>query len=125
MISAAVICLALNIYHEARGESLTGQIAVAQVTLNRSRDPAYPDEIYEVVYQDHQFSWTSQEPPEKELASLALAIWIARKTLVGSLPDPTDGATHFYSGTKTPYWAPSMEVTNRIGGHTFLKDTRS
>jgi spore germination cell wall hydrolase CwlJ-like protein len=125
MISAAVICLALNIYHEARGESLTGQLAVAQVTLNRSQNPAYPDEICEVVYQDHQFSWTSQEPPEKELASLALAIWIARETLEGSLPDPTDGATHFYSGTKTPHWAPSMEVTTRIGGHTFLKDTRS
>lgn len=121
MISAAVVCLALNIYHEARGESLTGQLAVAQVTLNRISDPRYPDEICEVVYQRRQFAWTQDPEPVDELGSFALALFVAQTALDPSAPDPTHGATHFYSGP-APYWAPAMNVTNRIGGHTFLKE---
>ena len=51
MISVAVICLALNIYHEARNQPVTGQIAVSEVVLNRVLDEEYPDNICDVVYQ--------------------------------------------------------------------------
>ena len=50
--------MALNIYHEARGEVTEGQIAVAQVTVNRAKDKRWPDTICGVVYQSKQFSWT-------------------------------------------------------------------
>ena len=57
-------CLALNIYWEARSESLLGQLAVAAVTLNRVAAPAFPDSVCEVVFQGEergrhlcQFSW--------------------------------------------------------------------
>ena len=59
MLSAAVICLALNIYHEARGEPIEGQRAVASVTLNRTLDPRWPSTVCGVVYDPQQFSWTS------------------------------------------------------------------
>ena len=51
-------CLALNIYHEARSESMEGQIAVAQVTLNRVAHSEWPSTICEVVSEPKQFSWT-------------------------------------------------------------------
>ena len=51
-------CLAMNIYHEARSESMQGQIAVAQVTLNRVEHDKWPSTICEVVYEPKQFSWT-------------------------------------------------------------------
>ena len=53
-----VLALALNVFHEARGEKLEGQIAVINVVLNRVKSDLYPDNIVEVVYQNKQFSWT-------------------------------------------------------------------
>jgi len=53
-----VQCLALNIYHEARGEDMLGQELVAQVTMNRVFHSAYPDTVCGVVRQHRQFSWT-------------------------------------------------------------------
>ena len=51
-------CMALNIYHEARGEEPLGQVAVAQVVMNRVQHDWFPDTICDVVYQGSQFSWT-------------------------------------------------------------------
>lgn len=61
-IEKQVQCLAKNIYHEARGESYEGKLAVAQVTMNRTKSEKYPSDVCEVVYQRTkrvcQFSWT-------------------------------------------------------------------
>lgn len=51
-------CLALNVYHEARNQSVLGQMLVAQVTVNRMRHKGYPDTACGVVRQHRQFSWT-------------------------------------------------------------------
>lgn len=59
--TADVICLAKNIYHEARGESLRGRKAVAQVTLNRVRTGKFGNDVCEVVYKPGQFSWTKSK----------------------------------------------------------------
>jgi hypothetical protein len=53
-----LFCMVHNVYHESRGESVLGQAAVAYVTLNRVRSPAYPDSVCDVVWQKGQFSWT-------------------------------------------------------------------
>ena len=54
LISTAALCLALNVFHEARGEFIPGQYAVALVTLNRAEhDPA---KVCDVVFKRHQFS---------------------------------------------------------------------
>lgn len=52
-----VHCLATNIYHEARGESLEGKVAVANVVINRVKSPKYPDQICDVVYQAVYSTW--------------------------------------------------------------------
>jgi spore germination cell wall hydrolase CwlJ-like protein len=54
----AAMCLALNMFFEARNESLIGQVMVAEVTLNRVANARFPDTVCEVVWQDRQFSWT-------------------------------------------------------------------
>ena len=74
MIEAAIMCLALNIYFEARSEPIQGQIAVAEVTLNRVASEKHPDTICGVVKQSNKngcaFSWycddNSDKPKEKE-----------------------------------------------------------
>ena len=49
MISAALMCMALNVYHESRSEDLRGQVAVANVTLNRVADSKWPNDVCSVV----------------------------------------------------------------------------
>ena len=64
LIETAFICLALNTYHEAKNQSLVGQIATAQVVMNRVEDDRFPNTICEVVKQGPtRPSW---EDPEKE-----------------------------------------------------------
>ena len=64
LLETAFICLALNTYHEAKNQSLVGQIATAQVVMNRVEDDRFPSTVCEVVKQDPtRPSW---EDPEKE-----------------------------------------------------------
>ncbi len=74
-------CLAMNIYHEARGESVEGQRAVGLVTLHRVLARSYPDDICSVVYQPKQFSWTEEMPPVLEYDAWDLARQIAKEGL--------------------------------------------
>ena len=55
MIKSALLCLALTIYHESRGEPVSGQYAVAEVVVNRSQERNLS--ICDVVYEKNQFSW--------------------------------------------------------------------
>lgn len=123
-----VTCLALNVYHEARGEDVTGQLAVAHVTLNRAADPRFPDDLCAVVTQQHrnicQFSWFCQREEWRayEDDSFRRALRVARDALMGARPDPTRGATHFVSTRiGLPDWARRMRQTAQIGGHRFFR----
>ena len=62
MISAAVMCLAMNLYHETRGETLAGNIAVGYVTMNRVADKRYPDTVCGVVHQAKYHGWDLVNP---------------------------------------------------------------
>ena len=57
MIAEAIVCLALNVYHEAKNQSLSGQIAVAEVVMNRVNDPRYPNNVCDVVKQGLTYKW--------------------------------------------------------------------
>jgi N-acetylmuramoyl-L-alanine amidase len=117
-----VLCLAQNVYHEARGESVTGQRAVAHVTLNRVVDPRWPDTICDVVYQSRQFSWTRRNPSVTEPAAFENALMVAVNALHGVSDDPTDGASHFFAHRSvTPRWSRSFETVAVIGEHTFQR----
>lgn len=116
---SAMICLALNVYHEARGEPLDGQVAVAQVTMNRVASKRYPNTVCEVVYQKSQFSWTRHNPPVTEPAELMKAFFLVLQ--LDTFDNFTGGATHYYAHNKTtPYWSSKLTLVGSLGNHTFM-----
>ena len=127
-------CLALNIYHEARSEIVTGRLAVGMVTLNRVQSKKFPNTVCEVVWQPRQFSWTkdgkSDRPLEarawkqaKLIANYLYAKYELYTALTNGDIDPTDGALYYYAhDLVTPYWADKIRITAVIGSHTFGKD---
>lgn len=119
-------CLALNVYHEARGESIAGQIAVASVVLNRVEHPEYPDSVCAVVYQRNQFSWTHElsDPTPHERNAWNTARMVASFVYNGrmrheDLPQFVSGATHYHSTAVRPGWRYQQVAT--IDNHTFYR----
>ncbi|MCY4275286.1 MAG: cell wall hydrolase [Gammaproteobacteria bacterium] len=119
-----VRCLALNIYHEARGESISGQKAIAGVIMNRVRSQRYPDSICEVVWQPKQFSWTlAHENYHVVTDPIAwkIALIIGHLTLAGYEYARIGDATHYHATSVDPYWAASGHFIIKIGDHIFYK----
>lgn len=119
----AQTCLAMNIYHEARGESIAGQIAVAQVTMNRVEHKSWPDTVCEVVYQKKQFSWThtikDHTPHDNDAWETAKSI--ASTVYTGEEDDYVHGAVFYHADYVTPFWAKSYEKVTQIGTHIFYR----
>ena len=123
-------CLATAVYFEARGESYRGQVAVAQVVLNRVKDRRYPNTICGVVFQNQakrnacQFSFACDGIPEtiNDQKSWAQAEEIATKFTDGELylTEVAD-ATHYHATYVRPKWAPRMNKVTQIGLHIFYK----
>jgi N-acetylmuramoyl-L-alanine amidase len=121
--------LALNMYHEARGEGPDGMQMIAEVTLNRVDHPRYPDNICEVVYQRSQFSWThlkrDHTPYETDVWEEVLEI--AGQVLNEDIELFDNGATHFLNENAVralPRWTREFEMVGRIGNHTFYEKPR-
>lgn len=130
-------CIATNIYHEARSESLLSQRAVAYVTLNRVQSDRYPETPCEVVYQARldsegnpirnqcQFSWFCDGRSDDILNEEAYAIAVRMATEVmetyGRVFDPTEGATMYHATYVNPYWADDYDRTVQIDDHIFYK----
>lgn len=128
-----LICLALNDYFEARGESLRGRVAVAQVVLNRARDDRFPRDICQVIGQNlsaeqHlcQFSWTcdglSDDPTDLDSWRQSLLLAVAVLRITNGIDDPTGGALWYHAEHVQPDWAGRLQQTARIGGHWFYTD---
>jgi spore germination cell wall hydrolase CwlJ-like protein len=140
MFTSAVMCLALNIYWEARDQPLAGQIAVAQVVINRTNDTRYPDTPCDVIYEaeysneesEHptkhmcQFSWfcdgISDEVQNK--TDFEWSLRVAKAVLDGKTPDLTEMATHYHSIDVKPTWSYYYKKTIRIEDHIFYKRGR-
>jgi spore germination cell wall hydrolase CwlJ-like protein len=119
-----VNCLARNIYFEAPAEPLEGKIAVAQVTINRTKHKNYPATICGVVYQQNkrgcQFSWVCEPPRKIDSTAFARAKKIATQVLAGKgLLKTLSKALFFHNDTVNPKWASEMQMLTKIGGHTF------
>ena len=130
MISAALMCLAMNVYHEARSEPMIGQYAVAHVVVNRVQSTRWPNDICSVVHQGlhkgkHkcQFSWYCDGKSDKAHEELAWArsLIIADNVLRGKVPDVTKGATHYHAVYVKPYWSASLKNTVAYGSHRFYE----
>lgn len=120
-------CLARNIYFEARGESPAGQMAVGQVTINRSKQEEFPDSICGVVHQKSQFSWLWDGKPDKITQPKVYAgIELMAEYLYDDyyvnqrVPDLVNGAAYFHTRWINPRWK-NMVVVARIDNHVFLK----
>lgn len=122
ILTSAIMCLALNIYNEARGEPLAGQYAVAQVTVNRVADDRWADTVCGVVYEKYQFSWTLKRFSVRNEQALDEAIRIATNVLTTEdYYKPVTCADHYYNPhIVSPEWAKGMSVEVVIGNHVFL-----
>jgi hypothetical protein len=122
-------CLTEALYFEARGETIEGQYAVAEVILNRVDNANYPGSICEVVNQGTgrryacQFTYTCDGIPEVVTDQRA---WnrlghIARIMMDGAPRDLTRGATHYHADWVSPNWARVYPRTARYGQHIFYR----
>ena len=130
MLNSMLMCLALNVYFEARSDTMTGQYAVAQVVINRVQSSKFPDDVCSVVKQSRndgtcQFSWycdgKSDNIPTVDLDIYEFARTIAFKIYNGHLTDFTDGATHYHADYVKPAWAKSKTKTITVGNHIFYR----
>jgi len=132
-------CLALNVYHESRDQSRIGMVAVAQVVLNRVRDPRFPNTICNVVQQQRfydppgspiridncQFSWYcdgKSDAPTEEIAWHTAQMQAAHAYYMYSIEyDITEGATHYHSTSVSPEWSSTKVHIVDIDNHKFYR----
>ncbi len=123
-------CMTEALYFEARGESLRGQFAVAEVILNRRDSASYPGSICGVINQGSgarnacQFSYNCDGKPERitETAVYDRLGKVADAMISGRAPRAlTHGATHYHTTAVNPSWASQYERTAHIGDHLFYR----
>ncbi len=122
-------CLAQAIYHEARSETYAGQLAVAEVVMNRVASRRYPNSVCGVVFQGHkrrtgcQFTFTcdgSLKGGERGLP-WAQSQKLAWKVMFGLNENVSDSATHYHAVYVKPIWAKRLVRTVKIGQHIFYR----
>ena len=122
-------CLAEAVYYEARSESRSGQLAVADVVKNRVKSKHFPNTICGVVYEGAhrpfacQFSFACDG--SMDIAPKGKA-WersqeIAQLSLTGFVPDMTKNSTHYHTLAINPLWAETLEYKATIGFHKFYR----
>lgn len=115
-------CLARNVYYEARGESLAGQYAVAEVTMNRRASLAYPKTVCEVVYQASAFSWTELTGLDEPAGPAWLrATRVAEDVYYQRRAPAMPGVLHFHAIHVQPEWSKERRRVARIGRHVFYR----
>jgi hypothetical protein len=125
-------CLSEALYFEARGESLMGQVAVAEVILNRVEDGSYPDSVCGVVRQGSesgklyacQFSFYCDGKAEEianqeKFEELGKIAWVM---LNGKPRILTGNATYYHATSVKPRWVSKLVRTTKIGAHVFYRD---
>lgn len=118
-----IFCLALAIYVEARGESIDGQMLVAEVVINRTHNEDYPSDTCGVVFDHKQFSGITDN---MDLAAIfadpawETAIIVAQDASQGHTLK--SGATHYHTTDSAPYWSDDMILLGMYGNHIFYKE---
>lgn len=118
---AQLECLSRVAYHESKGESDAGMLAVIHTTLNRVKDNRFPKTVCGVVYQKSQYSWVKNNPKVKEKEQYERAERLAKEVVAGKHKDNTKGALFFNSLHRKPS---GTVCTVRIGGHSFYKPVK-
>lgn len=126
---AELDCLAEAVYYEARSESTVGQLAVAEVVMNRVANPHYPKTVCGVVFQGQyretgcQFTFTcdGSRAIRPRGVEWDRARDIALHVLLGLNTPVTNKATHYHTDYVNPYWAAGLVETGVIGTHIFYR----
>lgn len=137
MFEAAIMCIALNIYFEARDQPFEGQAAVGHVVMNRVEDSRYPNDPCKVVTQGETYSWSNGFPVRnrcqfswfcdgksdtpREGTAWSEAQMIAFGVYTGNLEDFTNGATHYHADYVLPEWAETKTPVGEVGDHIFYR----
>lgn len=123
-------CLTLAIAYEAGYESVEGKQAVAEVVLNRVRDPLFPKTVCGVVFAGSnrrtgcQFTFTCDGSLYRRVPARAVldaARLVAGQALSGAAPSRVPGATHYHADYVSPRWAPRLTRVAKIGTHIFYQ----
>lgn len=124
-------CLAEALYFEARGESLKGQFAVAEVILNRRDHKRFPSSVCNVIGQGStsgkkyacQFSYKCDGRAEvfSEGGAYIQVGKVARLMLDGKARTITKGATFYHTGAVRPKWSRKFTRTAKVGSHLFYR----
>lgn len=123
-------CLARNIYHEARGEPIDGQYAVAEVTMNRVASKHYPNTVCDVVYQKNfdvirkrnvsAFSWTELDMTAPLDGKIWKRTWKIAEEVYDEEAEPrVEGALFYHSRYIRPRWSRRKRHIAKIGRHIF------
>ncbi|MCP4379836.1 MAG: hypothetical protein GY798_00135 [Hyphomicrobiales bacterium] len=135
-VDSEILTLARTLYGEARGEPTEGIEAVANVILNRVRSNRYPNTVAKVCLQRLQFScWNDNDPNKKIIARLKpgdsavfdKVLGIAKRAVLGGLPNTVVGALHYHAKQINPSWvknSPAATLVARIGAHLFWSGIR-
>lgn len=125
-------CLALNVYHEARGEPVAGQYAVAEVTMNRVASGRFPSTVCGAVYQKEwdylrkryvsAFSWTEfDRVPKPEGPQWKRAWRVADNVYSGRYTSRLKGALYYHAVYMRPSWSAEKRRIAAIGNHIFYR----
>ena len=136
MLADAVMCLALNIYWEARNQPIEGKRAVAEVVMNRSYSPKFPDHPCDVIYQAK--TWPSGHPKKNQChfswfcdglsdvptdwGAWAEALIIASHVWNDYEPKIAPCELYYHTIQVDPEWAMRFEPTQIIGDHIFYRE---
>jgi hypothetical protein len=117
-------CIAVAVYHEARGESLEGQMAVAKVIMNRAASGKYPTSWCGVVKQPWQFSFVRQGRfPFVDQGSDAWrkALGVTRLAVANAVQSVPSDCLWYHADYVAPSWGRSLTRVNKIGAHIFYR----
>jgi spore germination cell wall hydrolase CwlJ-like protein len=125
----ALTCLTMAVYYEAATQGPDGEAAVAQVVLNRVRNPLFPKSVCGVVFQGStlptgcQFTFTcdgslGRRPSQ---AGWKQAAQVAERALGGYVQNAVGEATHYHTVWVVPYWQPTLVKLTRVGAHIFYR----
>lgn len=121
-LSRELNCLAAAIYHEAKGETLNGQLAVGRVIVARSKSGRFPDSYCGVVFQPSQFSFVrgnSLPAGPRNARQWKNAVAVARIAHEGTWRSPVEGALFFHAAYVSPGWR--LTRMARVDNHVFYR----
>jgi hypothetical protein len=119
-------CIATAVYHEARGESLEGQLAVARVIMNRAASGKYPASWCATVKQPYQFSFVNPHTgavpyTDTNCDSWRKAVGVTRLAVANAVPSLDTDVLWYHATYVAPSWGRRLTQVSKIGAHIFYR----